>query len=232
MRCGSTGADPRGPRGGGPGVGGRAKGRHGTRAGFISTRERHTVPDTRAARMERGRCRRRVAPARRAAADAARADAARALGGVRGEFERRFDAQVSTRDVGRNADAAAVDAIENGSHPRPFANASAPPACDSVLIVDDDKVNVKVLHRAFSKGSFGTVTTGEDGQDAVQLLINQDAKFDVVLIDENMRHMNGTVATERVRAREAQNGCSGRQLVVVTSGNSRTAIRSSIRRQG
>ena len=132
----------------------------------------------------------------------------------------RFDAQVSTRDVGRNADAAAVDAIENGSHPRPFANASAPPACDSVLIVDDDKVNVKVLHRAFSKGSFGTVTTGEDGQDAVQLLINQDAKFDVVLIDENMRHMNGTVATERVRAREAQNGCSGRQLVVVTSGNS------------
>jgi len=64
------------------------------------------------------------------------------------------------------------------------------------------------------------VTTGEDGQDAVQLLINQDAKFDVVLIDENMRHMNGTVATERVRAREAQNGCSGRQLVVVTSVNS------------
>ena len=54
----------------------------------------------------------------------------------------------------------------------------------------------------------------------MQLLINQDAKFDVVLIDENMRHMNGTVATERVRAREAQNGCSGRQLVVVTSGNS------------
>ena len=40
--------------------------------------------------MERGRCRRRVAPARRAAADAARADAARALGGVRGEFERSF----------------------------------------------------------------------------------------------------------------------------------------------
>ena len=145
----------------------------------------------------------------------------------------RFDAQVSTRDDDRNmnaaaAPAAAVDSIENGSYPEssafastsPSAIASAPPACDSVLIVDDDKVNVKVLHRAFSKGAFGTVTTGEDGQDAVQLLINQDAKFDVVLIDENMRHMNGTVATERVRAQEARRGCPGRQLVVVTSGNS------------
>jgi CheY-like chemotaxis protein len=145
----------------------------------------------------------------------------------------RFDAQLSTSDDDRNAmataaAAAAVNSIENGSYPEssalastsPSAFASASPACDSVLIVDDDKVNVKVLHRAFSNCAFGTVTTGEDGQDAVQLLINQDAKFDVVLIDENMRHMNGTVAIERVRAREARQGCPGRQLVVVTSGNS------------
>ena len=102
------GGSPSRPRGG-PG---RLRTRKGialnATAGFyFDPRAAYRPPDTRAARMERDAAADAVAPARRAAADAARADAARAPGGVRrGELERRFDAQVPTRDVGRNADAA------------------------------------------------------------------------------------------------------------------------------
>lgn len=53
--------------------------------------------------------------------------------------------------------------------------------------------------------------------------MNQDEKFDVVLLDENMRHMNGSTATIELRKHEARKGASKPQIVIVTSGNSAAA---------
>jgi signal transduction histidine kinase/CheY-like chemotaxis protein len=89
----------------------------------------------------------------------------------------------------------------------------------SVLVVDDDKINVKVLKRIFVKAEGIVVTTGEDGTDVVRLLVNQNLRFDAVLLDENMRHMNGSIATAELRKHEARKGEVMPQLVIATTGN-------------
>ena len=95
----------------------------------------------------------------------------------------------------------------------------AGPTLQSIMIVDDDNTNVKILQRAFVKAKGFKIATGDDGQDVIRLLINQNERFDVVLVDENMRHMNGSTATTELRKHEARNGVTNPQLIIVTSGN-------------
>uniref|UniRef100_A0A061RT08 histidine kinase n=1 Tax=Tetraselmis sp. GSL018 TaxID=582737 RepID=A0A061RT08_9CHLO len=87
----------------------------------------------------------------------------------------------------------------------------------TVLVVDDDPVNTKVLYRALSKAGL-EVVIGEDGQDVVQLCINEGKRFDMALLDENMRHMNGTTACIVLRKYERDRGLPA-MPVVVTTGN-------------
>ena len=107
----------------------------------------------------------------------------------------------------------------------------------SVLIVDDDVVNVKILKRAFVKNG-DDVTTGEDGQDVVRLLLNESKRYDVVLLDENMRHMNGSAAVEETRRHEASAGDDPdggerwSQLVVATTGNAAMSDKSKYQKAG
>ena len=104
-----------------------------------------------------------------------------------------------------------------------------------MFIVDDDLVNVKVLQRAFAKAQprpFGVVVTGEDGRDVVEALVTRDAAYDVVLLDENMRHMNGSTATAELRKHEARKGATRRQLVIVTTGNASESDKLKYQRAG
>ena len=132
----------------------------------------------------------------------------------------------------RSAAAAAADRLpEDFASPPP----PPPPPADSVFIVDDDLVNVKVLQRAFAKAQprpFGVVVTGEDGRDVVEALVTRDAAYDVVLLDENMRHMNGSTATAELRKHEARKGATRRQLVIVTTGNASESDKLKYQRAG
>ena len=94
-----------------------------------------------------------------------------------------------------------------------------PKALKTVLAVDDDTVNLKVLHRALTRGSELDVTLAEDGQDIIKLLITEGRRFDMVLLDENMQRMNGSTAASAYRKYEAQNNLPPTPLVV-TTGNS------------
>ena len=106
------------------------------------------------------------------------------------------------------------------------------PALSNVLIVDDDPFNVKVLQRAFAKVLNLEATTGEDGLDVVRMLVNQDQRFDAVLLDENMRHMNGSAAVLELRKHEARTGEMKPQLVIATTGNSATDDRIKYQKAG
>ena len=94
-----------------------------------------------------------------------------------------------------------------------------PKALKTVLAVDDDTVNLKVLHRALTRGSDLDVTLAEDGQDIIKLLITEGRRFDIVLLDENMQRMNGSTAASAYRKYEAQNNLPPTPLIV-TTGNS------------
>ena len=63
------------------------------------------------------------------------------------------------------------------------------------------------------------VTVGEDGQDLVERVVNRGQHFDVVLLDEHMRRMNGSTATSILRKHERDNG-RPHMAVLVTTGNS------------
>lgn len=86
-----------------------------------------------------------------------------------------------------------------------------------LLIVDDDAVNTKMMHRTFTRAGYD-VTTGEDGGDVLRLCITEDRRYDIILLDENMRHMNGTVAARALRIHEKQRGIQ-HVPIIMTTGN-------------
>jgi len=102
--------------------------------------------------------------------------------------------------------------------PAPAAAGPGVEGIRSALVVDDDSINLKVLNRALSRSGVN-VTLGEDGQDIIRLIINEGKTFDVVLVDENMRHMNGSTAVRALRKHEKKNNLQPLP-VFATTGNS------------
>lgn len=87
-----------------------------------------------------------------------------------------------------------------------------------ILAVDDDPINIKMLCRNLVREGLD-VTTGEDGRDVVRMCVNEGRRFDLLLLDENMRHMNGSVAAAVLRKHEQHNGLE-RMPIIATTGNS------------
>ena len=94
-----------------------------------------------------------------------------------------------------------------------------PKALDNVLVVDDDLVNVKMIQRVLVKKGL-QVTGKEDGQDIMDLCINNGQRFDMILVDENMRHMNGSAAIEHLRRHEKTMGLQPTPVIVTTANTS------------
>lgn len=68
-----------------------------------------------------------------------------------------------------------------------------------ILVVDDVSMNVRLLQRALEKDPSVSVDTGADGEDAIERVCAQRQRYDVVLMDENMVRVNGSVATAAIR---------------------------------
>lgn len=84
----------------------------------------------------------------------------------------------------------------------------------SVLLVEDNVVN-QTLARALLKRMGHTVTSVNNGQEAVQAVAAQ--AFDIVLMDCQMPVMDGFEATRRIRAGEAGQAQAGVPIVAMTA---------------
>jgi CheY-like chemotaxis protein len=95
-----------------------------------------------------------------------------------------------------------------------------PGALRSVLLVDDEPVNTRLVARRLERVVPGvSVTVADDGQGLVDLCIEQRLRYDIVLLDQHMRGMNGDAAVAALRAHEA--ACAQpRALVLACTGNS------------
>lgn len=67
-----------------------------------------------------------------------------------------------------------------------------------VLLVDDNLQNLEVAMRLLQAAG-STVTTTENGQLALDLLVAQPTGFDIVLMDVAMPVMDGLLATRKIR---------------------------------
>ena len=98
---------------------------------------------------------------------------------------------LGTGTISRSASSAFLDRV-------PSAGALAPGQLRRVLAVDDEPVNLALVRRFLERDGV-EVVLGEDGHDLVDIMVKRGERFDIVLLDEHMRRMNGSPAAVLLR---------------------------------
>ena len=84
-----------------------------------------------------------------------------------------------------------------------------------VLLADDHPVNRRVVEMILAQAADVTLTSVEDGAQALQAV--RDADFDLILMDMQMPVMDGLTATREIRLHEAAMGLSRTPVVMLTA---------------
>ena len=87
-----------------------------------------------------------------------------------------------------------------------------------ILLVDDNKVNIRLLQTYCKQRRYRHVTSAENGQVAVDAVKGAATPVDIVLMDISMPVKNGFEATREIRAMEAQEPMRKRALIIMLTG--------------
>ncbi|KAB8297341.1 hypothetical protein EYC80_002688 [Monilinia laxa] len=89
-----------------------------------------------------------------------------------------------------------------------------------ILAVDDNSLNLQLIHRYLQKRKIDTIVDATDGSEAVAAVKDSEHGFDVIFMDISMPKMDGFEATRLIRGwEEEQNQCVGLgELVKLGSG--------------
>lgn len=100
----------------------------------------------------------------------------------------------------------------------------------NILVVDDDEVDVKAIHRAFNKLKIANpVTVAQDGIDALERLRGQNghsplSRPNMILLDLNMPRMNGIEFLTEIR--NDPELCNSIVFVLTTSNDEEDKVKS------
>ena len=85
-----------------------------------------------------------------------------------------------------------------------------------VLLVEDNVVNQEVA-KAMLKMLGCNTTSVVNGKEAIDLIIDQERRFDIVLMDCQMPEMDGFTATRHIREHEQSSGTAAQPIVALTA---------------
>jgi signal transduction histidine kinase/CheY-like chemotaxis protein len=94
--------------------------------------------------------------------------------------------------------------------------ADAAPLNATVLLVEDNKVNQEVA-KAMLKMLGCETTSVINGKEALDLIIDQEKRFDLVLMDCQMPEMDGFTATRAIREYEQSDGKEAHPIIALTA---------------
>ena len=94
------------------------------------------------------------------------------------------------------------------------------PSLTKILVVDGDLQHLREMQEALkcssSTSSKFEVTIAEDGQDVIRLCVAKGIRYDVILLAEKMKHLNGSDTAYVYRKYEALN-CLSNTLMILTA---------------
>jgi CheY-like chemotaxis protein len=100
--------------------------------------------------------------------------------------------------------------------PEQRSESTAAPLNATVLLVEDNIVNQEVAKAMLKKLGCNT-TSAVNGKEAVDIVINQEKCFDVILMDCQMPEMDGFTATRAIRENERLAGRSAHAIIALTA---------------
>jgi putative two-component system response regulator len=98
------------------------------------------------------------------------------------------------------------------------AEQNAEPYSASVLIVDDEAANVRLMQKTLASAGYADVAVTQDPRTVVSLC--QDRRFDLVILDLNMPYLDGFQVMEQLNL---ELGTSGPAILVLTAQHGRDA---------
>ncbi|GAB7355288.1 hypothetical protein MBLNU459_g5828t1 [Dothideomycetes sp. NU459] len=121
----------------------------------------------------------------------------------------------SSRSSGGDVETPALEGLSPGfsALQGPFSNGQARSARRTILLVEDNSINMKATVRKLGR----SYAQASNGKEAVERYCATPAMFALVLMDISMPVMDGFAATEGIRAAEQENGWK-RCLIVALTG--------------
>ncbi|KAK5948825.1 hypothetical protein OHC33_010076 [Knufia fluminis] len=114
-------------------------------------------------------------------------------------------------EVGRPSVRFAED-VEVMNEPQPTADSITAPGSEelapTIMLVEDNKINQKLGVKMLRKLGYNVVVA-DDGQEAIDLLIEQDESIDLILMDQSMPRKDGLEATREIREMEEHGKLKG-----------------------
>lgn len=86
----------------------------------------------------------------------------------------------------------------------------------TIFLVEDNKINQKLGTKMLKTLGYHVITA-DDGQDAVEKIVEHDSVIDAILMDQSMPRKDGLTATREIRAMEEDGTLSRRRPIIAVT---------------
>ncbi|EXJ89862.1 hypothetical protein A1O3_02929 [Capronia epimyces CBS 606.96] len=87
---------------------------------------------------------------------------------------------------------------------------------ETILLVEDNKINQKLGVKMLKTLGYNVIVA-DDGQEAIEKIIEMDQDIDLVLMDQSMPHKDGITATKEIREMELQGRLSRKRPIIMVT---------------